>query len=149
MGTGETGVQAELAEALAPVLRDLDSSGGPRLEVRDEQWSDFEGQLTAMLWRSGGGGQGVSVMTGEPRPEQIASVADQVQEWAVETLWQEGRPATWPECPEHPGSHPLQALRREDRAVWACPRTGELVCEVGGLTAVRGRSGRRARRRRR
>jgi len=41
-----------LSQALAPVLRDLQNSGGPRPEVRDEQWSDFPGQVTAMLYSS-------------------------------------------------------------------------------------------------
>lgn len=152
MAAGEDGVETELTEALAPVLRDLESSGGPRPEVRDEKWSDFEGQLTAMLWRPHSG-QGVSVMAGEPRAEQIAAVADQVQEWVVEALWQDGRPATWPECPEHPDSHPLAARWEDGQAVWACPRTGDQVSRIGDLPALRpqssGGSQRKRRRRKR
>ncbi len=126
-------VDSALSEALAPVLRDLKNSGGPCPEVRDRQWSDVPGQATAMLYGPDGSGQGVSAMAGEPLPDRIASVADQVQEWAVEALWHAGRPATWPECPEHPGSHPLAAQLREDRAVWTCPKTGHLICAVGKL----------------
>ena len=122
-----------LAEALAPVLRDLENSGGPLADVRDWQWSDVPGQVTAMLHGPGSSAQGVYAMAGEPLPERIASVADQVQEWAVEALWHAGRPATWPECPEHPGSHPLAAMLRDHRAVWTCPRTGILICLVGEL----------------
>src|SRR5262245_43989557 len=45
----------------------------------------------------------------EPLAQRIASVAGQVQEWAIEALWRAGRPATWPECPGHPNAHPLTA----------------------------------------
>ncbi len=126
-------VDSALSEALAPALRDLENSGVPLPEVRDRQWSDVPGQVTAMLYGPDGSGQGVSAMAGAPRPDRIASVADQVQEWAVEALWQAGRPATWPECPEHPGSHPLAAQLRDPRAVWTCPKTGNPTRAVGEL----------------
>jgi hypothetical protein len=128
-------VDPTLSEALAPVLRDLGNSGSLMPEVRDEQWAGLPGQVTAMLHSADGTGQGVSAMAAEPLPQRIASVADQVQEWAVEALWQAGRPATWPECPRHPDSHPLMAVVREGRAVWICPSTGDLVSDVGRLRA--------------
>ena len=43
-----------LAEALAPVLRDLGNSGSVIPRVEDGRWSDFEGQVTAMLFSPGG-----------------------------------------------------------------------------------------------
>jgi hypothetical protein len=128
-------VDIALSEALAPVLDDLGSSGAPVPGVRDQQWSNFPGQVTAMLHDADGTAQGISAMAAEPLAQRIASIADQVQEWAVEALWRVGRPATWPECPEHPGSHPLTAAVREDRAVWACPKTGHLVNSIGRLHA--------------
>ena len=136
-------MDSALSEALAPVLRDLENSGAPLPDVRDRQWSDVPGQVTAMLYGPDGSGQGVSAMAGEPLPDRIASVADQVQEWAVEALWHAGRPATWPECPEHPGSHPLAARLRDHRAAWTCPKTGNLICAVGELTGPGTRSRRR------
>ncbi len=126
-------MDAALSEALGPVLRDLENSGAPRPEIADQPWSAVGGQATAMLYGPDGSGQGVSATAGEPLPERIASVADQVQEWAVEALWHAGQPATWPECPEHPGSHPLAARLRDDHAVWTCPRTGRVICGVGQL----------------
>lgn len=122
-----------LSEALAPVLRDLENSGALLPDIRDEQWSDFDGQITAMLYGPDGSGQGVFVMAGESLPERITSVADQVQEWAVEAHWQAGKSASWPECPEHPRSHPLTPVLREERPAWACPRSGHLICGVGQL----------------
>ncbi len=128
-------MDGRLGEALAPVLDDLRNSGGPVPEVRDAQWSDFPGQVTAMLYAADGSGQGVSAMAAEPLPQRIASVAGQVQEWAVEELCRVRRPATWPECTWHPGSHPMAAEVRDGRAVWTCPRSGHASDRIGSLRA--------------
>jgi hypothetical protein len=128
-------MDASLAEALAPVLRDLEGSGSVVPDVRDEQWSGVDGQATAMLYSADGSGQGVSAVITEPPAQRIASVADQVQEWAVEELCSIGRPATWPECPRHPGSYPLSAVVRGSRPVWTCPGTGRMMSEIGRLPA--------------
>lgn len=127
-----------LSEALAPVLDDLRNSGGPVPEIRDEQWSSFPGQVTAMLWAADGSGQGVSAMAAEPLAQRIASVADQVQDWAVEELCRTHRPATWPECPWHPDSHPLAAMIREGQAVWACPQSDRATSSIGSFRAPGG-----------
>ena len=76
-----------LSEALVPVLRDLSTCGAPVPDVRDQQWSDFPGQMTAMLHDTDGTAQGVFAMAAESLPQRIASVANQVQEWTVEALW--------------------------------------------------------------
>jgi hypothetical protein len=128
-------VDNALAEALTPVLRDLANAGSVIPEVRDSQWSSFEGQATAMLYSRDGSGQGISAMTGEPLPERIASVTDQVQDWAVEELGSIGSPTNWPQCPQHPDSHPLSPVVRQGRAVWNCPKTGHVVSEIGQLPA--------------
>ena len=127
-----------LSEALAPVLHDLGTFGAPVPDVRDNQWSDFPGQVTAMLHDVDGTAQGVFAMAAESLAERMASVADQVQEWAVEALWRAGRPASWPECPEHPNSHPLEPVVQQDRAVWVCPKTRHLVGDIGRLGAPAG-----------
>ena len=126
-------MDSALAEALAPVLHDLENSGSVRPDVRDVGESGWPGQLTAMLYSPGGSGQGVMALTGDPLPERIASVADQVQEWAIEELCSIGRPTNWPQCPHHPDSHPLAAVVRENRAVWTCPKTGDVVTGIGQL----------------
>jgi hypothetical protein len=124
-----------LAEALAPVLRDLATTGSVRPEVRDDQWSDFPGQLCAMLHSPDGSGQGVHVMADQPPQDRVAQAADVVQEWAVEELCARGRATNWPRCPRHPDNHPLAATVREQRAVWVCPREGDLVATVGEIGA--------------
>jgi hypothetical protein len=91
-------VDIALSEALAPVLRDLGNSGAgprcPRPAVVERPRTGME-----MLHDTDGTAQGVYAMAVESLPQRVASVADQVQEWAVEALWRAGRPATWPECP--------------------------------------------------
>ncbi len=45
-----------------------------------------------------------------------------------------GRSATWPECPQHPNSHPLEPVAADQHtAVWRCPRSGAVICAIGDL----------------
>jgi hypothetical protein len=142
-------VDISLTQALAPVLRDLEStSPAVHATVRDGDWSGIDGQLTGTVSGPSGSRWGVYAMAGEPVPEQIASVADQVQEWAVEELWSIGLPTNWPPCPEHPHTHPLAAAVRDGTAVWRCPATEAVVSEIGQLPAPRGRDRAAARSRR-
>jgi hypothetical protein len=78
---------------------------------------------------------GLRTDRGRPAAERLADVADQVAEWLVEQLPAAGHPAVWPECPLHPGSHPLRARPDGQRAVWACPATDAVVAAVGELAA--------------
>ncbi len=65
---------------------------------------------------------------------RLADLAEHVQDWEVEALAAAGRPATWPECPDHPRSHPLEpGADSAERAVWRCPRSRRAVCAIGGL----------------
>jgi hypothetical protein len=61
-------------------------------------------------------------------------LAEQVQEWELEELAAAGFPATWPQCPDHPNSHPLSPEARGGQALWTCPRTGRRIAVIGGLT---------------
>ncbi len=60
--------------------------------------------------------------------QAVLHMTEQVQEAAFEHLWR-----TWPECPEHPNTHPLGPDAERDRVVWRCPQTGGVVAHVGGL----------------
>ena len=148
----------EFGAVLAPILRDLAAGhvAAPRLAPHPPHAADDEpGPDVLMLYAPDGSGCGLSLLPDTPFAEQLARVADQVQEWAVEVLWTAGESAVWPHCPEHPDAHPLQArvqqwtdgARHEDAAVWACPRTGHAVCAIGELPDGRPRP-RSARRRR-
>jgi hypothetical protein len=43
----------------------------------------------------------------------------------------------WPDCPDHPGAHPLGPETREEVAVWYCPQTLQVVADVGALDSPR------------
>jgi hypothetical protein len=125
-------VDEALRGALAPVLRDLRSTGitVPRIEDRD--WTDDTVSASAMVWSPDGSGTGVRVDLGLPEFERIAMVADQVQDWAIDELW--GTASTnWPPCPRHPSSHPMRVSTSDARAVWMCPADEVAVVPVGEL----------------
>jgi hypothetical protein len=123
----------ELVAALDPVLRDLASPGGVLPEVRDEAWSDAPGTASAFLHAADGSGTGIFIESGKPKYAQVAALADQTQDWAVEALWSLRRPTNWPPCPHHPGSHPLTAAESAGRALWICPADRTEVSEIGAL----------------
>ena len=122
----------ELTRALAPVLADLRATGAPLPRIEASGWPADATRAGAMLWSRRGSGQGVAVTLGRPPAEQVAEVADQVQEWAVEDLWGTA-PTNWPPCPHHPTTHPLEARLDDATAWWVCPRGGSRVSPVGTL----------------
>jgi hypothetical protein len=126
-------VHVELARALAPVLQDLTTTGGPVPRVLDDDWTgdpDFAG--ATLLNDARNHGAGVSVQLGLPCVEQVLRAADMVQEWAVEELWGSA-PTNWPPCPHHPTTHPLQVELRDGAAWWSCPKDGTGFAVVGTL----------------
>lgn len=134
-------IDDELAACLAPVLRDLAAGKVPAPRLEKCSGYAFPDALEIMLFAQDGSGQGVNIQRGEPFVEQLARLADQVQEWAVEVLWAIGRSAVWPECPEHPNSHPLRVDVSADeagaeRAVWQCPKSGEVAFAVGEMPTM-------------
>jgi hypothetical protein len=122
-----------LARALAPVLRDLRSTGIAEPRIEDTDWADDPGYPSVMLWSPAGNGMGLQVERAAPEAERVGSVADQVQEWAIEELW--GRaPTNWPRCPHHPDAHPLRVSTSHAVAVWVCPVDDIPVSQIGGLS---------------
>jgi hypothetical protein len=69
----------------------------------------------------------------DPAVQQVV-VADTIQSWVIQNLALSQQPAVWPRCPNHPGTHPLQAELRRDDAVWICPKNGAPICAIGELT---------------
>jgi hypothetical protein len=126
-------MKASLDSAIAVVVQDLRSSGGPDLNIVDSDWSAVEGQITVMIRNPSGTGMGLYIMRDWTFTQQVAAIAEQIQEWAVEELWSVGESATWPQCPRHPDSHPLQAAVENDTAVWKCPVLDVRIAEVGRL----------------
>ncbi|MEU7580535.1 hypothetical protein AB0B50_23370 [Streptomyces sp. NPDC041068] len=124
-----------LAVALDVVLRDVKATCAVQPIVHEERNFMGLGEDTIMLYAPGGSGQGVSVSEWQGPAEQVADLADQAQGWAVEELCAAGKPATWPECPTHPDSHPLEAGVVKGVAVWSCPRTRQVIAPVGSLSS--------------
>ena len=130
---GTRTMHPDLRSALEKVLADLQQTTDLEPDVRDKQWSEVEGQETAYLYSPDGSGMGVYVLSFEPPLQQLVQLADQVQEWVLAELRSQQRPVTWPECPDHPNSHPLEPLVVVEEAVWVCPRTEKVVARVGSL----------------
>jgi hypothetical protein len=128
-----------ILKAMAPVLRDLEVSGAIVPDVRYEAHADEgrDGREGVHAWIKGDDTSGWNVWTPteESSPaEQVWWLAQQVQEWEIEELWHEGRSTTWPECPEHPNSHPLEpGIDGGDTAVWRCPISQNISCAIGEL----------------
>ena len=126
--------QATLHAALAPVLHDIRAGQAIIPDIIDRSWDDDEGSVCAFLGTGGAPRAGVRVLLDpDPPGYPLAFLADQVQDWEVEELAAAGRPATWPQCPAHPDSHPLSAEAVEGAAVWRCPASGEVVARIGEL----------------
>jgi hypothetical protein len=124
-------MDGELRIAFDIVKHDLDTGCTVAPEIRDDY---AEGDLVGIwLYEPDGTGRAVSVPRGLAPAEQVVHLADQVQEWAVEALWRAGDSAVWPQCPLHPGTHPLASRLIGGRAAWTCPRTGTVVASIGGL----------------
>lgn len=122
-----------LASAIAAALRDVDAQRAIRPIVADEPWADVDGQESARLAWPDGSRVGIWVMREDSPAEQLATVADQIQDAEVEALAAASRSAVWPECPRHPDSHPLCAMVRGGAAVWACKVTSEPIALIGAL----------------
>ena len=109
------------------MLHDALTTGVPVPTVVDDDWIEFPEMTSAML-----PGTGIRVQLDVPEFEQVAELADQVQEWIIEELWG-AAPTNWPPCPTHPTTHPLVARAYAGVAVWCCPEDGEPAARIGQL----------------
>jgi hypothetical protein len=125
-------MDAELEAALVPVLADLSSATALIPGFEDVDWP-VEGAVGTMLFLQGAGRAGVSITKSAERADQVVSLADQVQNWAVEALSGSGRSPIWPECPEHPDSHPLRPIGRSGTALWVCPVSHDEISAIGSF----------------
>lgn len=128
------------AVVLAPVMRDVTATCAVSLLVRYDQppWLG-EGPMIATDPTSVVGMTGLAVENDLEVIDQTVAVASQVasqvQDIAIEALWAAHRPLSWPECPHHRASHPLEPVLAGIRAVWHCPVTRVVVADIGALTA--------------
>ncbi len=63
----------------------------------------------------------------------VVFVTDQIQDFVVEELAASNRSSAWPECPHHPGTHPLRPVLDAGRARWSCHVLGQVVADIGEL----------------
>ena len=101
------------------------------------QSSEVDGERTVWLSLDGDESKlGVVLTSGKPPMDRFVEIAGQIQDWVLETLAGRGHPAVWPECLEHPGTHPLEAFNEASQPVWRCPRSGRSQAGVGALSAA-------------
>jgi hypothetical protein len=131
--------RARLRDTMAPVLRDIEASGASPLIIQEEAYEAVDDEFASVTaWHSDGTGMGVFIPSERPDAESVARLSEELQEWEIEELAAAGRSATWPECPDHPNSHPLEPIVDDrDVAVWRCPRAGHVICEIGTLGSYR------------
>jgi hypothetical protein len=130
---------AVLRAAVAPLLRDLESTGRALPDIREEAHEDRGGDaVCAWIQEPGSGwGQGISVWLIYPPAEQLCELAEQLQDWAGDV--QLGR-EPWPDCRDHPGAHVLRPDTGDESAVWRCPHSKRVIAAIGALCGP-GRAG--------
>jgi len=124
-----------LRETAAPLLTDLAASGMGLPDIR-EKAREERAAASVCAWIQGPGrtGEGISVLLDSPPAEQVAQMAEQLQNWAADQLHDAGQPPEWPACPEHPSPpHRLEPDVRDGAAVWACPESGHVIWAIGAL----------------
>lgn len=120
--------RAELLADLEPVLQDMRSSSAIVPDVLEQAH-----EYCVQSPDGAGSPWSIRVQASLPPPERLAGLADQLQEWEIEELAATRRPATWPQCPQHPDTHPLAPRARNDQAVWCCPASGQVISVIGAL----------------
>lgn len=120
----------DLVARLALVVADVEATAGVDLSFRDEGWSDSE--RTCWVEDESGSECGIGFFP-IACAEEVALLADQIQEVVMETRWsQRINPAAWPECPTH-RTHPLQAIAEDGAALWRCPKDASISFGIGSL----------------
>jgi hypothetical protein len=127
---------SDFPATLAPVLRDVAATYP--VPVRVSPGTPGGGEASIRITTDGESIAEVHVALDRPLADQIADGADQVADWLVEQLPAAGRPAVWPACPLHPGTHPLEVHSDGHRASWVCPRTQQPMALIGELAARSG-----------
>ncbi|MFF0264728.1 hypothetical protein [Kribbella sp. NPDC004536] len=122
-----------LHTALSLLVRDLRSTGGITLQLLDEPV--LEDPAYESLWMVSGDDSrtGLLVLRDLPAAERVVEVAEQVQDFVHEELCRLGLPVTWPECPEHPASHPLTPALPGGAPTWQCPKSNHDISAIGEL----------------
>jgi hypothetical protein len=127
--------RAVLRRAAAPLLADLAASGLPTPDIREEAHEEREESVCGWIQDPDGTGAGISVLLDTSPAEKVAQLAEQFQDWATDQQDDASRPLHWPACPRHPSAppHRLTPQVRDDRAVWMCWESRQVICPIGEL----------------
>ncbi len=122
-----------LWEAVAPLLRDMEATGQALPDIQAEAHAG-PGVGVVCDWIRGPGGTGrqITVLSPGQRGDQLADLAEQLQDWATDAEADPQQPR-WPDCPAHPGAHRLEPEALGENAVWYCPQTSRVIAEIGAL----------------
>lgn len=112
-----------MARALAPLLADLDRTGGPRFRFEHKPVAPGSNPMV-VAYAADGVGTGVWVDAFGDDEDTVDSVSDAMYDASLEAS-----DGNWPACPLHPAAH---------RAVlypggWKCLPTGKHAAELGHL----------------
>ncbi|GAA1585752.1 MULTISPECIES: hypothetical protein [Kribbella] len=122
-----------LRTALSLLVLDLRSTGGLTLQLLDEPALDDPAYDSLWLLSGDDCRTGLLAFRDLPAAEQVVQVAEQVQDFVHEELCRLGLPVTWPECPDHPASHPLTPALSGGHPSWQCPKSAQPVAAIGEL----------------
>jgi hypothetical protein len=125
-----------LLEFMTPIIRDIEATAGIVPDVEDISWDPDPEAVSVIIGKAGIKQQGVRIWLNLSPAERLADLARQVQEWQIETQWRVGGDTSWPNCPIHPGRHPMAAEVRGESASWCCPELGTAVGKIGELDAA-------------
>jgi hypothetical protein len=124
----EWSLPGEIRVALQAVWRDLVAAG---LDISIEALSRHCAGMQNAQVRVGGrvvGQIGIDLVN--TAPQRVWHLADQLQEYALETPWGSGEAVTWPLCLSgHP--HPMKARILAEDVWWICPREPSSRVRIG------------------
>lgn len=117
---------------MGPPAARPDNGGGFFLDRPDAHEERAAPSTCGWIEGPGRTGEGISVRLDSSAAEQVAQLAEQIQNWAADQLHDSGHTSQWPACPRHRDApHRLQPEVRDGVAVWTCPQTGELIWPIG------------------
>lgn len=118
------------AERLVTTVRRYLSSAGVHSRIMLEPATETPRYESFWLVSVSGGRTGIVIPIDVDEPARRVLLADQVQDFLHEELSALGKSTSWPECPEHPNSHPLRPQIVDGTGAWVCPKTQQNFGEL-------------------
>lgn len=122
------------------ILNDLLFSTGKSIEAVDPKGAEDAFGNTAWFRGWSGSRIGMPLDGYVSDDERDLLLAEQMQGFIQEELPGVGRSSAWPNCPAHPGTHPLVPSNHAKPLSWVCPHTKATVVAVGSLKPFTGES---------